>query len=125
MKSFETDNGDERDLDTLFEILSPEVRRKLLRYIDGQPVGVPVARLATALGGGESVTRAQAHAARAQLYHVHLPRLEAAGLVTWDRDTQMVAPTVAWDRTIEDTPVTVGGVTVTVTGPDRQDSAKP
>ncbi|RXK51081.1 transcriptional regulator [Halorientalis pallida] len=65
--------------DTTFDALADETRRAVLTDLlvesNPQPDGV----------GTQDDERTDGHADRAEMYHVHLPKLEACGLIEWHR----------------------------------------
>ena len=71
-------------------------RRTTLSMLAGRstPVdGVTIARAVAARETGttpESVTPDRAEEVRTMLYHVHLPKLDEAGLIEYDRDDDVV-----------------------------------
>ena len=75
-----TDEGTTR-FDDLFHQLDHPLRRRVLREL----AGADATDLATLAAGPEP------ERARLQLYHVHLPKLAAAGYVEWDPDDGTVA----------------------------------
>ncbi|NHN59497.1 MULTISPECIES: hypothetical protein [Halorussus] len=91
------DDGSET-VGELFDVLSRPERRLLLYYLRDREA-VPVEELTTVVAGwlrarrdpAEAVTPAERERVLAALHHVHLPRLEAAGLVRRDRESGEVA----------------------------------
>ena len=82
----QVDGVDPAALDAAFRAQSDATRRHLLAYLDerGDAVAVSdiVEDLATALDDGDASARAPDEEAVAlSLHHVHLPKLEATGLV--------------------------------------------
>jgi hypothetical protein len=79
--------GEEREgrsLDLLFDCLSDERRRRLVVYMHRSGCDrFTLDRLATALPGDN-------RRLRTQLHHVHLPKLEEAGVVVYDHDDETV-----------------------------------
>jgi len=83
------------DTATLFEILSADLRRRLLFLLcDSPEVDVPDAlrpRSQAAPPPGQFATGSeQDDTLRIQLHHVHLPKLADQELIEWDRDSQTV-----------------------------------
>ena len=83
-----------RDVSSLFELLTADTRRSLLVMLcDAESVdvsdGLPTRRAAVATPSPTG--RSPPSSRDLQLYHVHLPKLEAAGVVEWDRDTGTVS----------------------------------
>lgn len=74
--------------DDLFRVLESSRRRFVLRQVSAVDGEIPVEllghRLASWEAGATPVTAADERVARIALEHVHLPRLAAAGLVTYD-----------------------------------------
>jgi hypothetical protein len=84
------------DTATLFDILSADLRRRLLFLLcDSPELDVPDAlrpRSQAAPKPGQFATGdGQGDTLRIQLYHVHLPKLDDQRLVEWDRDAQTVS----------------------------------
>lgn len=70
-----------RSLDDTFQLLSADARRQLLfALLEREPLD-PEAAVTPGAGGIED-----AREARIKLRHVHLPKLEAAGFLAWDRE---------------------------------------
>lgn len=70
-------------LDGIFELLRPERRRNALYALYQRADAVAVADLAEAVASREDADPERVTAA---LYHVHLPKLAAAGVVDFDRE---------------------------------------
>lgn len=66
--------------DELFEILASERRRTVVSVLADRepPVGVDALARAVAERGGDP------ESVRVSLYHIHLPKLDAVGLITFD-----------------------------------------
>lgn len=79
------------DASTLFEMLADDRRRRLLfDLLDDQPQRpVRNPRERSPDGDGPAGTR---------MYHLHLPKLEAAGVVRWDRERLTVLRGPAFER---------------------------
>jgi hypothetical protein len=83
---------------TLFDLLSADRRRELLLVLcETESVEVPEGLLPPEAASGRSEPPLGRDAAREdqrlkqvemELHHVHLPRLEDAGVVEWDRRTE-------------------------------------
>lgn len=76
-----------RALDRAFEVLGHRDRRRVLfAVLDRTDSGEEEAEVAVddAVGGDDRIG--------ARLYHVHLPKLAAAGYLAWDADRGVVAP---------------------------------
>lgn len=89
------DTGSPPTWDALFEVLSSSHRRHLLSLlVDEREVAVSrlVDRIASTREecSAESLTAEQTTPVRTSLHHAHLPALEAAGLVAWDRRERTV-----------------------------------
>ena len=84
-------------LDTLYKALANRKRRRMLRYLADHPEPIPTSQLATEMSaleyGSESsaVPTEQQSDTHVSLSHVHLPMLNEAGMVSWDRDNDTVA----------------------------------
>lgn len=101
----------ERQLDRLFRLLSSQTRRELLRILDHGHHPVSIRRLAAELsetGSDETTTRIE-------LYHRHLPALEAAGFVDWNRENETVNNAPRSGVSVDGTEVIAGDVTVMLT----------
>lgn len=86
--------------DELFETLAHARRRRSLAYLRATESVVAVEELAKHVAaaertGGETVTPTDRKQVLTSLYHVHLPKLIDAGLVTWQDadDRELVAAT--------------------------------
>ncbi|MFC5972018.1 hypothetical protein ACFPYI_11820 [Halomarina salina] len=82
------------DVSTLFELLASETRRKLLVMLcDTESIdvsnGLPMR--CTAATASSPTTQRTASSRDIELYHVHLPKLEAEGVVEWDRTVGSVS----------------------------------
>jgi len=84
---------DERTVtDALFESLAHGTRRRVLRYLDALGGPTTLRQLVTALVGEESSRSLDAEPQGRNdrillsLRHVHLPKLQAAGLIEWEDD---------------------------------------
>ena len=105
-------NSTNNSLDATLDVLSHSTRRYVLRHLDSEPGAVPVESLAAAVaawqvGDGrtddersesDSDARRRAHVS---LRHVHLPRLESAGLIERTRESE----TEYVEATLDGTPV--------------------
>jgi hypothetical protein len=77
--------------DALLELAADRRRRVIIEYLreqDGE--AVPLPELVDAIGGGEYLP--------VELRHVHLPKLDDAGLVVYDAGTAIVSYGVDDDR---------------------------
>ncbi|MBV0903434.1 winged helix-turn-helix domain-containing protein [Haloarcula salina] len=73
------------DWGVVFETLANEERREILHYLTSEQETLSVRDLAERLSVDPDDDGA-VHRARVQLHHVHLPKLNDAGLVVWGRD---------------------------------------
>jgi hypothetical protein len=84
--------------DTAFDLLSNGRRRLVLRRIQGTD-GVELGDLATELSAIENdvdpdeLSAQQRKRTYVSLYQTHIPKLESAGVVTFDSETGIVRPT--------------------------------
>lgn len=68
------------DLDAVFEVLTHSERRKLLVALESET------------SDGISIDRSEIPESRwIELYHVHLPKLDDSGFVTWDAENHVLA----------------------------------
>lgn len=80
-------------VDTIFELLSHRRRRMVLCYCASHAIAEvtlkelvdQVVEWEIEIEGDESVDRRDV---RHSLHHIHLPKLEAHGLISWDRDAR-------------------------------------
>lgn len=83
--------------DEMFSVLADRRRRVIVASLLAGDNSVPVDSLTADVLVGTEVPTDEAAEMRTriatELHHVHLPKLEAAGLVEWDRDHEVVAPT--------------------------------
>lgn len=77
------------ELDDLVRVLAHPVRRTVLRRIAANPGGTTLTGLAAAVADPGEVDECEL-----ALHHVHLPKLEAAGLLTYDPECGCVDPSV-------------------------------
>lgn len=88
----------QKRLDTVFEILSHHRRRYVLRALRRYDTPVSLADLAdgvAALEYGRPLTDADPGDVKRvylSLYHTHVPKLSAAGVVAYDRERDTVTP---------------------------------
>lgn len=102
---------------TAFDLLSDSRRRSLLQHLLARDRSVAVADVARWVAAEErdapvdAVPFEEVEHVYVSLYHVHLPRLEAEGIVEHDRDRNVVALTervrhlTPWTGTASDEPV--------------------
>lgn len=85
------------DRDELFSLLGNERRRRTIRYLlENEVETVEVDTLAAALAGeadDEPASGGDRQRVATSLAHTHLPKLEAAGVLDYDRDRNRVAAT--------------------------------
>ena len=74
------------NLDRIMEVLSKQQRRVILYRLKRDD------RLQPLLGSDAL------HSANIELYHVHLPKLEAAGYIRWNRETREVMKGPQYDE---------------------------
>ncbi|MFD1586104.1 hypothetical protein ACFR9U_03855 [Halorientalis brevis] len=91
---------DERAVtDALFDSLANGTRRRVLRYLDAVGGTTPLPQLVSALASEESSRSLDAEPRprddriRLSLRHVHLPKLQAAGLIEWEDDCVALSAT--------------------------------
>lgn len=84
----EADDG----LDDLVECLADDCRRTVLEVLDEREE--PITRDDLARAAAAPLSR-RAEELRVDLHHVHLPRLDAMGLLEYDASTAVVEPTAA------------------------------
>lgn len=113
--------GGQPAINQLFRILSSSTRREILRYLDQQHEPVSVTELATVVDSDHDPL----HRPREQLitlHHRHLPALEAAGLIEWDRNEQTVENATARNEPVGNAQFSVGNVSVTIADRIRPDT---
>lgn len=94
---------DEPSVDELFDVLSETRRRRVLAILTERQSSMDVSELAHAVAAQENdvapVTLSQStvHEVQVMLHHVHLPKLDEATLVDYDRNDRTVATTNATD----------------------------
>lgn len=96
-----TDRGDSEQtasipLGDCFDVLSDRRRRRAVAVVRRAPAPVTIADLAERIAARECADRGSV---RCSLYHVHLPRLEDAGVV--DVDGDQVRPGATIDAVVE------------------------
>jgi hypothetical protein len=92
-----TSKGNE-DWSVIYAVLASDERRDLLQYL----TRVPEASLEDVIQGmfkkEDEPTKPEVDAIRLRLYHVHIPKLAEAGLLTWDAQAERVALTARGAR---------------------------
>lgn len=89
---------DESSVDELFDVLTEARRRSVLSILEGRRTSMDVEELAHAVAVRENgvdsdrVAETTVHEVHVTLHHVHLPKLDEATLVNYDRDDRTVAP---------------------------------
>lgn len=108
----EHERPDDQSVAEIFEVLSDRHRRQVLRSLQEHGQEIAIADLAADLaGGGTGPSRSEVppqvnqhrmegaenrgQNVAASLYHVHIPKLEDAGVVTYDPDRGIVRSTDA------------------------------
>jgi hypothetical protein len=89
-------SGGDVDWDVVFDALADQMRRAVLRSLVAKPGGrIEQRLLAYSLATDEaSETSAGSYKqVLVKLHHVHLPKLQRAHLVEWNRETGVVART--------------------------------
>lgn len=95
---------DDPALDTVFEALSHRRRRYVLECLPEVTAPIPLRALAEAVADRENeapateISEEEILERRISLEHRHLPKLVDAGLITYDREQQLVREKEAADR---------------------------
>lgn len=84
------------DLDTLFDVLASERRRRALQYLAATETTVPLTELANHVAAVESGGDHQQ--VTIDLHHRHLPKLAEEGLVSYDAEANLTTATEAGRR---------------------------
>lgn len=85
-------------LDELFDALSNERRRRVVRYLNDRRAPIALADLAREVAAREEgvatddVGPDEVERVHVSLYHVHVPKLADRGLVEYDPDRGLVSP---------------------------------
>lgn len=104
------EHPDDRSLDVIFEVLSDQRRRHVLTCLLDHGQAIALSELAADVAGRETgpgrnevpphasesrmeVSEDRVQRLTASLYHVHIPKLVAAGVVDYDPDRDVVRPT--------------------------------
>lgn len=92
----------DRSTAAMFGLLADERRQLTLQYLAGSVGAVPLGELAdgVALREGE-YTADHGERVATSLFHTHLPKLAAAGLVDYDRETALVSQRPPADRALD------------------------
>lgn len=87
----------------IFALLAKRHRRQLLEVLRESDTPVGTVELADRLADLdlESPTADERTAVRISLYHNHLPRLEAADVVVYDEDEELVRPGVNFETVVD------------------------
>lgn len=96
--------GTQSDRDTVFELCSDRYRRIVLAILAGEQRSLTLDDLAKTIVklthetplrevSGETIA-----GVKTSLYHIHLPKIEAARLIEFDSDREVVEPTAQFDR---------------------------
>lgn len=85
-----SDSDDRIDWTRVYGALADDSRRELIDYLAHTPGTVGILDAAGHLADG---TEGMLARIEGQLYHVHLPKLAAAGLIRWERDRDVIALT--------------------------------
>jgi len=92
----EEEGVEELSLDVVFEILKNERRRSVLEYLDGNEERVVLGELAEHIAARENDTTVESLTAQQRkrvyvgLYQCHLPKMDDAGIVEFDRNRGIV-----------------------------------
>jgi hypothetical protein len=92
----ETEVEEQLSLDVVFEILKNERRRSVLRYLQGDEDRVVLGELAEHIAAHENDTTVESLTAQQRkrvyvgLYQCHLPKMDDAGIVDFDRNRGVV-----------------------------------
>jgi hypothetical protein len=93
------DTGSRLARSEIFDILQNERRRLVLRYLQRNDTDVELGDLATQVAAREYETSVEAVSAEQRkrvyttLQQTHLPKMDSVGIVAFDRDRGVVAPT--------------------------------
>ncbi|MFW5939448.1 MAG: DUF7344 domain-containing protein [Halolamina sp.] len=94
----ETPITPEDELDELVRVLANPVRRAVLRHFTANPTGSTLEGLAEVAISAEVAIeiepRDELDALMVALHHVHLPKLEAVGLLTYDPECNRADPEI-------------------------------
>lgn len=82
--------------------LAGEQRRAIVRLLedspdDQLPIEGVIDEVTTHIGGGDNDADRRRHRTRIGLYHLHLPKLDDAGIADWDRDLGVVRAGARFD----------------------------
>jgi len=108
------------DWGVVFETLANEERREILHYLTTEQGTLSVRDIAERLSVDPDDEKA-VHRARVQLHHIHLPKLNEAGLVVWGRDQGTIRETELAYR-LPVGAITTGPMTAEVSSDERQTS---
>lgn len=91
--------GDLLDIDDVLDLLGAERRREVLRILSNRELSLTLADLADEVAVREHRTPIDEISAEdvkriyLALYHTHVPKLAAGGVVDYDQEQDMVSPT--------------------------------
>ena len=85
------------DWETVYQTLASTRQRAILSYVRERSDSISVDDIAAFLAGDERCSFNSVTGARIDLYHVHLPKLDEAGLLEWN-GTDEVRPSAFLDR---------------------------
>lgn len=93
---------DEPSKSSIFELLASRRRRILLRALRDSRSSLTVGEIADRIGDREyaNPTHQDHQTLTLELSHNHLPRLDAASVVVWDRDEGTVRPGANFDAVV-------------------------
>lgn len=99
------------DTDTLFQLLADDIRRRILYALcDNASIRIPEGILSRGQVQSQDTQPSSLHSSSSQingesmqqlemqLHHVHLPKLEDAGVIEWEQGTQIVSQGPQFDR---------------------------
>lgn len=95
--------GPTTEFDTVLELCRDQQRRIVLAVLANEKRAVSIPDLETMIARHnhhtplEEVPDEETERIRVSLHHVHLPKLEDHSLVAYDRDRQVVEPTLEFD----------------------------
>ncbi|QLG60740.1 DUF7344 domain-containing protein [Halorarum salinum] len=96
--------SDERSADVVLDLLADQRRRDVLACLEGSTQSIPLTELAEDIAARENegslteVPNAEVRTIQLSLHHVHLPKLDDAGAVEYDRDRNLTRASEPTDR---------------------------